>query len=149
MIATSTKANTQSLDLYKNHIALYFNLEHAERRGGRRVVDFPGPEVEPEELTVVSWVLPQTESTRRSNRRESFYPSESWARARIFGEQFNQKLRKHVVKTLMDNGLETVAPVLLAQWERKTSERFVSLPPGRSGMRPMLADWEPSGCVMG
>jgi len=86
---------------------------------------FPGPEVEPEELTVVSWVLPQTESTRRSNRRESFYPSESWARARIFGEQFNQKLRKHVVKTLMDNGLEAVAPVLCAQWERKTSERFV------------------------
>jgi ferredoxin len=86
---------------------------------------FPGLAVEPEELTVVSWVLPQTESTRRSNRKESLYPSESWARARIFGEKFNEKLRKHVVETLTENGLETVAPVLCGKWERKASERFV------------------------
>ena len=42
-----------------------------------------------EELTVISWVLPQREFVRKSNRRSRKYPSEAWARIRVFGEEFN------------------------------------------------------------
>ena len=48
---------------------------------------FPGVEASPEELTVISWILPQTEATKADNRLQKLYPSERWARSRIFGEE--------------------------------------------------------------
>jgi epoxyqueuosine reductase QueG len=74
---------------------------------------------------VISWVLPQTEATKTDNRREVFYPAERWARSRIFGEAFNDVLRRHVVETLRDAGYEAVAPVLSPLWESKDSDQFV------------------------
>jgi epoxyqueuosine reductase len=86
---------------------------------------FPSLEVTAHELTVISWILPQTESTKADLRRETVNPSESWARARIFGEEVNVKLRKHVVATLKEAGIEAVAPMLSPQWGWKESERYV------------------------
>ena len=85
---------------------------------------FPNLKVGAEEISVISWVLPQTEATRKENRRQDIYPSESWARARIFGEEFNVKVRKHLVEYLTGEGHEAVAPVLLPDWKREESERF-------------------------
>ena len=85
---------------------------------------FPNLKVEAEEISVISWVLPQTEATRKENRRQDIFPSESWARARIFGEEFNVKVRKHLVAYLTGEGHEAVAPVLLPDWKREESERF-------------------------
>jgi epoxyqueuosine reductase QueG len=85
---------------------------------------FPELRVNPEELTVISWILPQREATKADNRREKIYPSERWARARIYGEKVNVKLRKKVVAALNGEGYEAVAPMLSPQWERKKSERF-------------------------
>ena len=50
-----------------------------------------------EELTVVSWVLPQREFVRKANRRARKYPSEAWARTRVFGEEFNTALRLSLI----------------------------------------------------
>jgi len=86
---------------------------------------FPGLTVTAGELTVISWVLPQTKETKADNRKESFYPAERWARARIFGEEVNVKLRKLVVAALAEKGFEAVAPQLAPQWDRKKSEQFV------------------------
>ena len=85
---------------------------------------FPQSKVGADQLTIISWVLPQTEPTKADLRKETTYPSESWARARIFGEEVNEKLRKHVVATLEASGIEAVAPTLFSQWARKTSDRF-------------------------
>ncbi len=52
------------------------------------------------ELSVISWVLPASEDIKRSNRKETRYPSLLWAHARDFGEQFNVKLRNHIVSLL-------------------------------------------------
>ena len=82
---------------------------------------FPSAPVKSHELNVISWILPQTRATRSDNRKETFYPSERWARARIFGEEVNVKLRKHVVDILQQNGYEAVAPLLVSQWEMKKS----------------------------
>lgn len=86
---------------------------------------FPDVKVTPEELTVISWILPQTKNTKADNRKEKTYPSESWARARIYGEEVNVKLRKLVVEELTKKGHEAVAPMLSPAWERKDSDRYV------------------------
>ncbi len=85
---------------------------------------FPDLKVQPEELTVISWVLPQTKATRKDNRKETFYPAQRWARARIYGEEFNVKVRKRLVEAFTNAGIEAVSPMLCEQWERKTSDRF-------------------------
>jgi epoxyqueuosine reductase QueG len=77
-----------------------------------------------EELTVVSWVLPQREMVRKSNRRTKKYPSEEWARIRVYGEKFNVALRNHVAKRLTEAGHAATAPMLVSNWTVVKSERF-------------------------
>jgi len=85
---------------------------------------FPEQEIQAEDLTVVSWVLPQTEVTKSDNRKETTYPSERWARARMFGEEANVKLAKHVVTTLQEAGFGAVAPSLSPSFKWIESERY-------------------------
>lgn len=76
------------------------------------VQTFPETDVTASELTVISWILPQTAETKRDNRREDRFPSERWARARIFGEQVNGELRRHLIASLQEAGHEAMAPEL-------------------------------------
>jgi epoxyqueuosine reductase QueG len=66
---------------------------------------------------VISWILPQTENTKADNRDQDRMPAERWARARIFGEKVNERLRRHVVDRLSAAGFRAVAPVLLAAFD--------------------------------
>jgi epoxyqueuosine reductase len=84
----------------------------------------PMEKAAPEELTVISWVLPQREMVRRANRRSKKYPSEAWARVRIYGEEFNAALRRHVADTLNRLGHAAVAPMLVSNWTVVKSARF-------------------------
>ncbi len=86
---------------------------------------FPDESVAPEALTVISWVLPQTEATKVDQRDRDMYPAERWARSRIFGERFNRRLRRHVAAQLTEAGYPAVAPMEAPQWEVKDSEAFV------------------------
>ena len=85
---------------------------------------FPDGEVTADELTVISWILPHTDQTKEGFRKETTMPSEGWARARIFGEEVNNKLRGHVVATLGAAGVDAVAPLLLSQWKMTMSDRY-------------------------
>ena len=89
---------------------------------------FPDVQVKPDELTVISWVLPQTEQTRRDNGREKAVSAERWARSRKYGEEFNVKLRDHVAGFLREAGHEAVAPMNapLWRWEKSTRYGFAS-----------------------
>lgn len=80
--------------------------------------------VKAKELTVISWILPHTRATKADNRKEEFYPSERWARARIFGEEVNEKLRKHVVASLESKGIQAVAPSLAPQFSIRISSKY-------------------------
>jgi epoxyqueuosine reductase len=75
------------------------------------------------ELSVISWILPTSEDIRKSNRKEKRYPSLLWAHARDFGEQFNVKLRNHVVSILKKKGYRAVAPMNSPLWKRLTSPK--------------------------
>lgn len=86
---------------------------------------FPDLSVSADELTVITWILPHREVTKADNRREATYPAERWARARIYGEKANVKLREHLVSALKAEGHEAFAPLLSPLWEVKKSDRFV------------------------
>ncbi|MCX8118076.1 MAG: epoxyqueuosine reductase [Desulfobacterota bacterium] len=91
-------------------------------------------EIDP--ISVISWVLPAAEDTRKSNRREDRFPSKLWAYTRHFGEACNDALRRHVVAFLEDLGFVSVAPVLMpgfqllhdarVGWASPWSERHVA-----------------------
>ena len=86
---------------------------------------YPSKEFKAEGLTVVSWILPQTDATKRDHRKETHFPSERWARSRIFGEEVNVRLREHVVERLREEGVEAVAPMLSPLWKGATSEKYL------------------------
>jgi epoxyqueuosine reductase len=78
-----------------------------------------------DQLTVISWILPQAEASKSDNRKETVYPSERWVRARMFGEECNVKLYKHVVALLQEAGIDAVAPALSPHFQRTKSDRYV------------------------
>ncbi len=69
-----------------------------------------GPEFE--QLSIISWILPASEDTRKSNRKERQFPSRLWAYTKDFGEICNHGLRKHIIRYLENMGYLAVAPVL-------------------------------------
>ncbi len=63
-------------------------------------------------LSVVAFVLPINEKTKKENLEYSKnMPSERWAHTRLFGEQSNQKLQKHLVNELEKEGIKALAPM--------------------------------------
>ena len=77
-----------------------------------------------QDLTVISWVLPQRKAVRKSNRRDKTYPSQEWARIRVYGEECNAALRRHLVQTLNQAGYASVAPMLVPNWTVVKSAHF-------------------------
>ncbi len=84
----------------------------------------PKKNVSAQQLSVISWVLPQRKPVRMANRREKTYPAEKWARIRVYGEQFNMALRRHVVESLENEGHPAIAPMIAPNWTIVKSQRF-------------------------
>jgi len=80
------------------------------------------PEDMPVHLSVISWILPITENTRKSNRRETRVPSRLWANTRWYGEKFNDILRKHVVEIIVKMGYLATAPILQPYFKFSANE---------------------------
>lgn len=75
-------------------------------------------------LTIISWILPQTDATKADHRKETHFPSERWARSRILGEQVNTKLRRSLIEKLKEVGYDAVAPQLSPIWKGERSEKY-------------------------
>ncbi|HEY5498566.1 MAG TPA: hypothetical protein VIK19_09535, partial [Syntrophales bacterium] len=71
---------------------------------------YPTISCKPEDLTIVSWVLPQTAATREDQRRQKKFPAERWSRSRNFGEETNLNLARHLAEILIHQGHPAVAP---------------------------------------
>ena len=67
--------------------------------------------------TVICWVLPITEETRISNRKETRFPSRKWGRTRNYGEIFNNVLRMTIIDYITDSGGQAAAPMLMKEWD--------------------------------
>ena len=72
---------------------------------------------ETEQISVISWILPAAEETRKSNRKEERFPSKLWAYTKDFGEACNNALRRQVTSFLENMGHLAVAPVLLPSFK--------------------------------
>ena len=93
-----------------------------------------------DQISVVSWILPAVEETRRSNRKEEQFPSKLWAYTKDFGEACNNTLRTHVATFLERMGYIAVAPALLPSfrmvrdeksgWASSWSERHIAYAAG-------------------
>ena len=114
-----SKGDDPLYEEYKDHVGPFFMTPWEVF-----AVTFMDMNIRAEALTVISWILPQTEATKADNRKEDFYPSERWARARIFGEEVNVKLRKHLVRSLKDKGYRSVAPLLIPQFSTRISPKY-------------------------
>lgn len=68
--------------------------------------------------SVIVWVLPVTQATRESNRREKQWPSLEWALTRNNGENVNSALRRHIGAWLESRGHRAVAPQLATGWRQ-------------------------------
>ena len=85
---------------------------------------FPEENVRAGELSVIAWVLPQTEDTRLAHRKAINMPSVEWSKARHHGEKVNENLRRYVVHLFEADGYQACAPVLLPQWSRALSNQY-------------------------
>jgi epoxyqueuosine reductase QueG len=81
------------------------------------------PEDMPARLSVISWILPAAEETRKSNRAETRVPSRLWSHTRWYGEKFNEKLRAYVVELLTGMGYLAVAPALQPSFKIYANEK--------------------------
>jgi epoxyqueuosine reductase QueG len=69
-----------------------------------------GKEGYSKDVSVISWILPASKDVRKSNRIRTKFPSFLWFHNYAFGEQFNIKLRNHLVSFLKRKGYRAVAP---------------------------------------
>lgn len=75
-------------------------------------------------LTVISWVIPQTETTKRDQRQETRYASKRWIHSRAYWSEFTRSVHSTVVDALAEMGIRSVAPEMSEHWRSDTSERY-------------------------
>ena len=87
---------------------------------------FPESAIKPDELSVISWVLPHTESIKADLRKKKKTPSEKWIRARQYGGEFIEEMSRHVADTLTKSGYPAFVPALTEVFNPmvKQSERY-------------------------
>jgi epoxyqueuosine reductase len=85
---------------------------------------YPELKVQSNELSVVSWILPQTEKTKIEQRYDSINPSERAVLARTNGENFNRKIGEFLVDLFENKGIKAVAPGQCSFWENRKSEKY-------------------------
>ncbi len=81
------------------------------------------PKDMPAHLSVISWILPAVEETRKSNRSETLVPSRLWSHTYWYGEKFNEALREHMVEILTELGYLAAAPMLQSYFRVDTNEK--------------------------
>lgn len=104
---------------YKTIIA----LTHLTPRKALAKAYNKSPEDLPTHLSVISWILPIPEKTRKSNRSETLLPSRLWSHTRWYGEKFNEALREHMVEMLTKMGYLAVAPMLQPYFKVDANEK--------------------------
>ena len=81
--------------------------------------------VRPEDLSVVSWILPFTEAATEPNRRQTFHPSYRWAR--FEGARCSYSIipiQKLIENELTFRGIQAAAPYRLPESTTVRSERW-------------------------
>ena len=73
---------------------------------------------------MISWALCQTEETKAANRAQTKFPSERWARSRIFGQRATALCTGPWSTALAAQGYPAVAPALLPECGERQSPAY-------------------------
>ena len=87
---------------------------------------FPGQAFSDDELTVVAWVLPQTQATRRDPAMEAAQPSRRWSYSKKFGEDVEREFQDYMTAALAGGGIDAAAPERLPDWRVNPDWGFAS-----------------------
>lgn len=71
------------------------------------------------DISVVSFVMPITRSTRMDNAAAVDWPSERWAQTRLLGEILSQTIVGEIVADLMNRGILAVSPDVTPKFNKK------------------------------
>ena len=115
-------ADDPLFDFYKEHIDKDFYMlptEWLEKKYGRKF--------SPSDVSVVSWVLPQTEDTKEKCRSLSDCPAYEWQMARVHGEECNRALASALEEMLDSMGICAIAPMSSDMFSWGESEKFVKI----------------------
>ncbi len=86
--------------------------EHLKPREALALSEKVDPASLPAHISVISYILPIAEATRKTNRLETKVPSRYWSHTRYYGELLNDAVRKHLVEFLKAEGYKACAPAL-------------------------------------
>lgn len=75
-------------------------------------------------ISILSYVLPQTEETKKLCRELSDCPAYEWQMVRVHGEECNRALASAVVDFLTEMGIEAVAPMCEESFSWGDSDKF-------------------------
>ena len=114
-----TDGDDEIFSEYKTIIA----PEHLTPRKALAEAYGKSPDDMPTHLSVISWILPAVEETRKSNRLETRIPSRLWSHTRWYGENFNEKLRDYMVTLLGNMGYLATAPFSQRYFKTFTNEK--------------------------
>lgn len=103
----------------KNDIGPFYWLPHEAWQ-----LQFPNEKITAPDLSVIAYILPQTEATRIDQQQATELPAERWARSRDFGEKFNCALRLHLAESLTAAGYPAVAPERLPGFDYRKSDKL-------------------------
>ena len=76
-------------------------------------IAFPDLKAKPEELSVISFVLPHTESIKKEQRERWRILSDKWIKARYYGGLFIDEFSNHVAEVLTKSGHPAFVPFQL------------------------------------
>ena len=85
---------------------------------------YPEERFDENRLSVICWILPQTESTLSDQRKEDRLPASRWVHSRHYGEKFNEFLRATLRDTFTAMGIKAAAPVLSEGFGYRESKNF-------------------------
>ena len=72
-----------------------------------------------EDISVVSFIMPFSENTKRDNAVAVEWASERWAQTRLLGEIFSQTFVREIVTDLMGRGILAIAPDVTPMFNKK------------------------------
>jgi ferredoxin len=85
-------------------------------------LEYPNDDFDGKNLTVISWLLPQTGNTIADQKLEKELPADRWILSRHYGEIFNEKLRAGVRDIFKSKGVKACAPAILKEFAYQHSD---------------------------
>jgi epoxyqueuosine reductase QueG len=117
-----SRGGDELYDFYKEHIDRDFYRTPAEW-----LESAFGRAFNKENISVISWFLPQTEDTKEKCRELDDCPAFEWTMVRVHGEECNRRLAKALEEHLCSMGYPAIAPMSSDDFSWGDSEKFVRI----------------------